>query len=313
MSTIRPRLAHYELTRKVGSGRFGDVYIAWDAKRGREVALKVLPAWVMEIPEKLARFEREAKLLASLNHPHIASPHSIERAEGTHFLTMELVKGRRLSEEIGPGGLPLHRLLPWAIPLADALATAHQQGILHRNLRSANVLVRRDGRVVVLDFGLGLLRRDAPKMGQAWQASPDATKVHTVVDSLTYSSPEQVAGSEMDARSEVFSLGVILYEMATGRKPFAKDTPTSALHSILHDPPEPLTGINPTLPVELQGIVCRCLEKDPKRRFQAALELRNELEALKNDRGEGDQRESGPPADEFPPAKGRWVRGWWGR
>src|SRR5512134_1913403 len=212
------RLGTYEIVAPLGAGGMGEVYRAHDTRLGRDVALKVLPADVAAHADRLARFEREARTVAALNHPNIVTLFSVEDQDGFRFLTMELVEGQNLSALVIPGGLPLARLLELAIPLADALAAAHEKGVVHRDLKPGNVMVTREGRVKVLDFGLAKMAGDE-MAGQAQQqtiASP-ATGAGEVLGTVPYMAPEQLRGEQADARSDLFALGILLYELATGR------------------------------------------------------------------------------------------------
>ena len=216
------RLGPYEIVAPLGAGGMGEVYRARDPRLKRDIAIKVLPADVTSSPDRLARFEREATTVAGLNHPNIVVLHSIEEDDGVRFLTMELVEGRSLAELITPGGLPLAQLLDLGIPLADALVAAHEKGVVHRDLKPANVMVTREGRVKVLDFGLAKLAHaesDLDAALAATQAGP-ISEVGQVVGTAPYMAPEQTRGEPVDARSDLFALGIVLYELATGRRPF---------------------------------------------------------------------------------------------
>ncbi|HET9386256.1 MAG TPA: serine/threonine-protein kinase, partial [Gemmatimonadales bacterium] len=273
--TIGERLGSYEVTALIGKGGMGEVYRARDTKLNRDVALKTLPEHLAADAERRARFEREAQSLAALSHPNIVTIHSVEQADGLLFLTMECVEGQPLSNLIGKGGLPLTRILAFAIPLADAVSAAHDKGITHRDLKPANVMVTGDGRVKVLDFGLAKLVEFAPAEALA-TALPTAAPSGDgrIVGTVAYMSPEQAEGKRIDARSDIFSLGVLLYEMATGERPFTGETPVSTITSILRDTPRPVTALNHTLPRDLALIVRRCLAKDPEQRTQSAKDLR---------------------------------------
>ena len=275
-------LGHYHILRQLGAGGMGEVYEAEDAKLGRHVALKVLPEETGRDPQMRQRFEREAKAIAALNHPNIVTIYSVEEAEGVDFITMELIEGETLREALPRGGLPLDRLLALAIPLSEAVAAAHQQGITHRDLKPENVILGRDGRVKVLDFGLAKVGAFFGKPGDASLLPTRAlTEEGRIVGTVAYMSPEQAEGKPVDPRSDVFTLGIILYEMSTGRQPFRGDTAMSILSSILKENPPPVTQINATLPRDLSRIVNRCLTKDPARRFQSALGLSTELTEVK--------------------------------
>jgi TolB-like protein/tetratricopeptide (TPR) repeat protein/predicted Ser/Thr protein kinase len=260
----------------------GEVYEAEDSKLGRHVALKVLPEETARDPQMRQRFEREAKAIAALNHPNIVTIYSVEEADGVDFMTMELIEGQTLREALPRGGLPLERLLALTIPLAEAVAAAHQQGITHRDLKPENVILGRDGKIKVLDFGLAKV---GAFFGEASGGSRLPTRALTeegrIVGTVAYMSPEQAEGKPVDPRSDVFTLGIILYEISTGQQPFRGDTAMSILSSILKENPPPVTQINATLPRDLSRIVNRCLTKDPARRFQSAVGLATELAEVK--------------------------------
>jgi len=269
----------------------GEVYRARDLRLRREVAVKVLPEAVASSPDRLARFEREARTVAGLNHPNIVTLHSVEDEDGVRFLTMELVEGQTLSNLVTPSGLPLSRVLELSIPLADALVAAHERGVIHRDLKPGNVMVTREGRVKVLDFGLAKMEgtEDFQSAEQtATIVAPDSGQGN-VSGTVPYMAPEQVRGQPVDARSDLFALGIILYELASGRRPFTGATPADVASAILRDTPEPLASARPDLPSDLVRIVSRCLEKNPRERFQTALDVCNDLRRLKQivERGAG--------------------------
>jgi serine/threonine protein kinase/tetratricopeptide (TPR) repeat protein len=278
------RLGTYEVVGPLGSGGMGEVYRAKDLRLGREIAIKVLPSEVVATPDRLARFEREARTVAGLNHPNIVTLHSVEEEGGIRFLTMELVDGQTLSGVVVPGGLPLERVLELAIPLTDALASAHERGVIHRDLKPGNVMVTRDGRVKVLDFGLAKLTG----AGADQEATVDVTRAGQVAGTIPYMAPEQLRAETVDARADLFALGIILYELSTGRRPFTGKTSADVGSAILRDPPEPLGRVRADLPAELERIVHGCLEKDPRERSQTALGLHHDLRRLKSlvERGE---------------------------
>jgi Tol biopolymer transport system component len=302
-------LSHYRLAEKIGEGGMGEVYRAEDTRLGREIALKVLPSAMAADTERRARFEREAKAIAALNHPNIVTLHSVEEAEGLHFLTMELVEGKTLSELIPGQGLSLDRFFELAVALADAVSAAHERGITHRDLKPANVMVGKEGRLKVLDFGLAKLREEAQaEDGTTQLPTKSITHEGKILGTLAYMSPEQVEGKPVDHRSDIFSLGVILYEMATGQRPFKGDTGASIVSSILRDAPAPVSELNRSLPRHLGRIVRHCLQKDPERRSQTAKDLRNELEELKEEVSTGEWRpETAAPGASQSKAGRRWV------
>lgn len=280
----KTRLGNYEILGPLGTGGMGEVYRARDQRLGRDVAVKVLPEAVGASPDRLARFEREARTVAGLNHPNIVVLHSIEDEGGIRFLTMELVEGQVLSRLITAGGLPLSRILEISIPLTDALVAAHERGVIHRDLKPANVMVTREGRVKVLDFGLAkLMDKDAPAAEGTLTRTRESplSGEGQVLGTLPYMAPEQLRGEATDARSDLFALGIILYELATGRRPFTGDSPAEVSSSILRDAPEPITRIRVDLPGDLERIVSRCLEKVPRERSQTALDVSNELRRLR--------------------------------
>ena len=255
------------------------VYRATDTKLGREVALKVLPPDVACDPERLTRFQCEARAVAALNHPHIVTLHSVEEADGVHFLTMELVEGQPLDRLIPAGGLPLDRIVEIASALADALAAAHEKGIVHRDLKPANVMVTNEGRVKVLDFGLAKDVRGA-NLGDATLTSANHTQVGVLMGTPAYMSPEQISGRPLDHRTDIFSLGVVLHEMATGRRPFEGTFSAELVSAILRDTPPSVTDVRTDLPSDLARIIRRCLEKDPRHRMQTARDVSNEFRDL---------------------------------
>ena len=274
------QLLHYRLIEKVGEGGMGVVWKALDTTLDREIALKVLPDDVANDPDRLSRFEREAKALAALDHPNIVTIHTVQQAEGVRFITMELVRGAPLTKSIPKGGMPLAELLRVGASLADALEAAHAKGVVHRDLKPGNVMVGNDGRVRVLDFGLVKLNRPEAD-GDATQAvTATATGIGMVVGTLPYMSPEQLKGEAVDHRTDIFSVGVMLYEMATGRHPFPAKSNAERVASILTGTPRPANEVRDDLPDGLQRVIERCIAKDPARRFETAGQLRDELQSV---------------------------------
>jgi serine/threonine-protein kinase len=291
-------LGRYRLVEKIGAGGMGEVWSAIDTELEREVAIKFLPEHLGDDAERLARFEREAKTVAALDHPNIVTIHSVETHEGQRFFTMQLVKGEPLSASIPSEGMTLERFLDIAIPLADAMSAAHEQGIVHRDLKPANVMVTTEGRVKVLDFGLAKLGDRTPESPSTDSPTESMTLTRTglVLGTIPYMSPEQVEGKPLDHRSDLFSLGVVLHQMATGRPPFKGDSRPALISSILRDEPPSVVEARPELPSELGRIVRHCLRKDPERRYQTAKELRNELEELRHTEMLEARRLPTPPA-----------------
>jgi serine/threonine-protein kinase len=280
---IGRRLAHYEIVAEIGRGGMGVVYEALDTQLERRVALKVLPDEVAQDPVYLERFEREARSIAALNHPNIVTVHSVEEVDGVRFITMERVRGRDLGSLIGEGGLPLAELLDLAAPLTDALAAAHAAGITHRDLKPANIMVDQDGRLKVLDFGLARRQSDPQDHEATLPADQAVTTDGQMIGTVPYMSPEQLEGRRVDPRSDIFSLGILLYEMATGRRPFAGASAAATMSAILRDEPAPLLQQREDLPRQLERIVGRCLQKDPDDRYQTARGVRNDLRALRQE------------------------------
>ncbi len=272
-------LSHYRVTATLGRGAMGEVYLAHDTRLDRRVALKLLPALVASDPERLERFRQEAKALARLSHPNIVTIHSVEEAEGVHFLTMELVEGNTLEAFIGGAGLPLERWLEIAIPIAEALAAAHGHGIVHRDLKPGNVMITDDGRVKVLDFGLAKLTRDSGLGAAEPETVTAMTAVGTLLGTVGNMSPEQAAGQPVDFRSDQ-SFGVILYELLTGRRAFDQPTAVETLSAIVRQEPRPIVVLNPATPAPVRWVVERCLAKAPQERYSATEDLSRELRAL---------------------------------
>ena len=273
------KLAQYEILASLGAGGMGEVYRASDTKLGRDIALKVLPGEMAHDPERLARFRREAKALAQLDHPNIVTIHSVEECDGIHFLTMQLVEGQSLDRVIPKGGLPAERIVEIAGELADALAAAHEKGIMHRDLKPANVMITNDGRVKVLDFGLAKEMRPTDP-ADATLTSAGRTEIGVVMGTPSYMSPEQISGRPLDHRTDIFSMGVLLHEMATGVRPFVGASSAELATAILRDSPPSVTELRADLPSDLARIIRRCLEKDPRYRVQTARDVSNEFRDL---------------------------------
>lgn len=300
-------LGHYRITAALGAGGMGEVYRATDTKLGRDVAIKMLPAAVAQDAERLARFEREARSLASLNHPNIVTIFSVEEDGGSRFLAMELVEGRSLDTLLAVGGLSLPRFFEIAVPLADALSAAHDRGIVHRDLKPGNVMVTSEGRVKVLDFGLA-------KLEGGTTSSPDVTTTPTesradltsegqVFGTVAYMSPEQARGARVDARSDVFSLGVVLYQMLTGERPFQGASAVDLISAILRDNPPSVAERRGDLPPHLSRVLRRCLEKEPRDRYQTSRDVYNELRELREETAafHSSPRLQSVPAPSIPP------------
>ena len=282
-------LGPYQVLESLGSGGMGHVYLALDTRLDRRVALKVLPPEMASHPEKIKRFEREARTVASLSHPGIVTLYSpLEEQDGLRFLTMELVEGETLSKSIPARGFSMERFLSLAIAVTDAVSAAHRQGILHRDLKPENVMLTPDGRLKVLDFGLAKLRYDADEGDRTTKETQSVTQDGRIVGTVAYMSPEQAQGLPVDNRSDIFSLGILLYEMATGERPFRGSTNLSVLSSILKDTPRPASELRDEVPKPLARMIQRALEKRPEDRYQSASDLRRDLEDLKRDVDSGE-------------------------
>src|SRR5690348_1550840 len=286
-------LGHYRIQAKLGEGGMGVVYRAFDTHLDRPVAIKILRADATTSPERKRRFQQEAKAASALNHPNIVHIYDISSSGGSDYIAMEFVEGKTLEQLIGKNGLALRNTLKYAIQVADALARAHAAGIVHRDLKPANIMVSEDGRVKLLDFGLAKLVETSVAAGADSEASTVTittradvqTEEGMIVGTIAYMSPEQAEGKKVDARSDVFSFGSVLYEMVTGRRPFEGANKISTLSAILHKEPPALTEIAPNLPAELGKIISRCLRKDPERRAQHADDIRLALEELGEEPG----------------------------
>jgi eukaryotic-like serine/threonine-protein kinase len=300
----------YRVLESLGSGGMGHVYLAEDPRLGRRVALKVLSRETAAQGEKIARFEREARAVAQLSHPGIVMLHSIEEADGLRFLTMEYVEGETLSKAIPARGFATERFLSLAIGLTDAVAAAHRQGILHRDLKPENVMLTPDGRLKVLDFGLAKLRDDVFTGDRTTRETQSVTQDGRIVGTVAYMSPEQAQGLPVDNRSDIFTLGILLYEMATGERPFRGGTNLSVLSSILKDTPRSVSELRDDIPRPLARMIERALEKRPEDRYQSATDLRRDLEDLKRDVDTGDlvlRTTSGRKRLVAPGGKRRWA------
>ena len=287
------RLGPYEIVAALGAGGMGEVYRARDPQLHRDVALKILPDAFRHDADRLARFGREARVVAALNHPHIVTIFSIEQHDGVPLMTMELIEGSTLDRVLPAGGLAPVRFFDIAIALADALSAAHRKHIIHRDLKPANVMVTEDGRVKVLDFGLARAV-DADAVGLGEDVTHLGTQAGAIVGTIPYMSPEQIQARPFDHRTDLFSLGIMLYELATGARPFRGDSPPALMASILRDGVRPLAGQRADLPEGVARVIDRCLEKEPRDRIQTAAEIHAELKAARRTWESGAGQSPGP-------------------
>src|SRR5713101_2227003 len=303
--TTGTKLGPYEITGAIGAGGMGEVYKARDTRLDRTVAIKVLPIHLADRAELRERFEREARTIASLNHPHICTLHDIGQQDGIDFLVMEYLEGETLAQRLLKGPLPLEQLLQYAIEIADALDKAHRKGVTHRDLKPANIMLTKSGSKL-LDFGLAKLRQDAaPVVSLSKMPTADSlTAQGTILGTLQYMAPEQLEGKEkeVDARTDIFAFGAVVYEMATGKKTFEGKSQASVISAIMSSEPSPMTMLRPMVPPAVDRLVKTCLAKDPDERWQTAADVTRNLKWI---------AETGSQATLVPavPAKGILTRG----
>src|SRR5690349_11475864 len=272
------RLGPYEIVSRIGAGGMGEVWKGRDTRLERSVAIKVLSKNLAASPDVRQRFEREAKTISQLSHPHVCALHDVGRDGDVDYLVMELLEGETLSDRLARGALPLEQTLRYGAQIADALDKAHRQGIVHRDLKPGNVMLTKTG-VKLLDFGLAR-SASRPETAGSLTASPtqaNLTQEGTILGTFQYMAPEQLEGREADGRTDIFALGCVLYEMATGRKAFAGASQASLISSIMKEEPAPISAVLPTSPPALDRVIRKALAKDPEERWQSAGDLGSEL------------------------------------
>ena len=273
-------LGQYQIRSPLGAGGMGEVYRAHETRLDREVAIKVLPESLTSNPDRLRRFEQEARAAAALNHPNILAVYQMATHEGVSYMVTELLDGETLRERLGRGAIPLRKAIEYGVQIAHGLAAAHEKGIVHRDLKPENLFVTKDGRVKILDFGLAKVTPTAAASDDGRTVTLEETEPGVVLGTVGYMSPEQARGLTADHRSDIFSFGTILYEMVTGTPPFRKATKADTVSAILQEDPPPISQVAPTTSPGLQRVMHRCLEKDPGQRFHSTHDLAFALEAL---------------------------------
>ncbi|HXG93890.1 MAG TPA: serine/threonine-protein kinase [Blastocatellia bacterium] len=275
-------LSHYRILSLLGAGGMGEVYRARDERLGRDVAIKVLPASFADDEDRLKRFEQEARATSSLNHPNILTVYDIGTHEGLPFIVEELLEGEELREALNDGAIPHRKAIEYAQQIVAGLSAAHERGIVHRDLKPENLFITKDERVKILDFGLAKLKpvKPAPGAGSELAMQKEDANLSAVIGTVGYMSPEQIRGKDTDHRSDIFSFGVILYEMLAGQRPFAGDSAVELMNAILKDDAPELNGNGKKISTALEKIMRRCLEKKPEHRFHSAHDLGFALEAL---------------------------------
>ena len=297
------KLGPYEILAPIGAGGMGEVYRARDPRLGREVAIKVLPATFSQDPDRLKRFEQEARAAGVLNHPNITAVHDFGTHDGAPYIVTELLEGETLRSRLGPGAISPRKAIDYAVQIAKGLAAAHEKGIVHRDLKPENIFLTKDGRVKILDFGLAKLKIDGAESGETDAGTVSGgTQPGVVLGTMGYMSPEQVRGKPADKRSDLFSFGTILYEMLAGQRAFRGDTAADTITAILTKEPPDLSQTNKDVPPGLDRIVRHCLEKNPEERFESARDVAFDLEALSGVSTPTGLDADAPAGDSTPPS-----------
>jgi len=292
-------IARYKIIRKIASGGMGEVYEAIDPQLDRKIALKVLPPEIARDPGRLQRFLREAKTASSLNHPAVIQIHEIAQDGDAHFISMEYVDGETLEARLAKGKLEIREAMRIALTIAEALLAAHSKGIIHRDIKPSNIMMANSGQVKILDFGLAKFQTTAEEAASPSE-TPTKTSSGIVIGTPLYMSPEQALGKDLDQRSDIFSFGVLLYEMFSGQRPFSGADMKAVIGQILYREPEQVRSMRADLPLDLQSIISRCLKKEPSERYQDMAGVLNDLRIVRNQiTGESSENIQGSKSDEF--------------
>ena len=303
-------IGHYRVLEKIGAGAMGEVFRARDERLGRDVALKLIRPASSDNPDHLRRFELEARAAAALNHPNIVAIYDVGFNEGSPYIVCELLEGKTLRKRLAEGALPVRLAVDYSLQIVQGLIAAHDHRIVHRDLKPENLFVTTDGRVKILDFGVAKLQSAPEDSGRSVEELTTVTKSGAVIGTVAYMSPEQLRGKAVDHRSDIFSVGAILYEMLTGRRAFRGETEVDTITAVLREDPPEINLEQSSVPVSFQQIVRHCLEKEPENRFQSARDLAFALETLSDASG-GRTTRLGVPGRRRRSSPGRWRECFW--